>query len=106
MSKRALAVLLACILTVFAAYAIRYSYGTLLPEMLPSMGITKAQAGTIYSSYFIAYTLLSPVMGIISDRYDVRILLAVFMAVMGCGTFLMLYASSILTASVFLPSRV
>jgi OFA family oxalate/formate antiporter-like MFS transporter len=101
MSKRAIAVLSACILTVFAAYAIRYSYGTLLPEMLPSLGISKIQAGAIYSSYFIAYTVLSPVMGMISDRYDIRIILAVFVSIMGAGTFLMQYSNSILQASAF-----
>jgi hypothetical protein len=33
-----------------AHYSIRYSYGTLLPGMLPTLDITKAQAGVIYSS--------------------------------------------------------
>jgi MFS family permease len=101
MTKRALAVLAACFATVFAAYAIRYSYGTLLPEMLPYLGITKAEAGVIYSSYFIAYTLLSPVLGILADRFDMRIMLSVFMAVMGLGTFLMQYPTTILQASLF-----
>jgi MFS family permease len=101
MTKRALAVLIACFGTVFAAYAIRYSYGTLLPEMLPYLDITKAEAGVIYSSYFIAYTILSPVLGILADRFDMRIMLSVFMAVMGLGTFLMQYPTSILQASFF-----
>jgi MFS family permease len=101
MDKRTSAVLFACFCTVFAAYAIRYSYGTLLPEMLPSLSITKAQAGVIYSSYFVAYTVLSPVMGILSDRYDMRIMVSIFVALMGAGTFLMQYASSVLTASLF-----
>lgn len=101
MSKRALAVLFACFCTVLAAYSIRYSYGTLLPEMLPSLAITKAQAGVIYSSYFIAYTILSPVLGLMADRYNMRILLAVFMGLMGAGTFLMQYATSVIQASMF-----
>jgi MFS family permease len=101
LSKRAIGVLIACILTVFAAYAIRYSYGTLLPEMLYSLDITKAQAGAIYSSYFIAYTVLSPITGMLSDRYDMRILISVFVAIMGLGTFLMQYPTSIIQASVF-----
>jgi OFA family oxalate/formate antiporter-like MFS transporter len=101
MTKRAGTVLFACFCTVFAAYAIRYSYGTLLPEMLPSLSITKAQAGVIYSSYFIAYTLLSPVLGLLSDRFDIRIMLSVFVALMGGGAFLMQYAGSVLQASLF-----
>lgn len=99
MSKRAIGVMVACFLTIFVAYGIRYSYGTLLPEMLPALQISKAEAGIIFSSYFIAYTVLAPVLGILSDRYDVRIVLAVFMAVMAAGTLLMAFPTSILQAS-------
>jgi MFS family permease len=94
MDRRATIVLVACFFTVFAAYAIRYSYGTLLPEMLISLDITKAQAGVIYSSYFIAYTILSPVMGILSDRYDMRIMVSVFVALMGGGVYFLLSPES------------
>jgi len=101
MSKRTFGVLLACFLTVLAAYSIRYSYGTLLPEMLPALSITKAQAGVIYSSYFIAYTILSPVLGVMADRFNLRILIAIFVAIMGAGTFLMQYPTSVFQASAF-----
>ena len=37
----------ACFLTVFISYSIRYGYGVLLPEMLPALAITKAEAGVI-----------------------------------------------------------
>jgi MFS family permease len=101
MNRRVMAVLFACFCTVLAAYSIRYSYGTLLPEMLPALGITKAQAGIIYSSYFIAYTVLSPVLGLMADRYNMRVLLALFMGLMGAGTFLMQFSTSVLQASLF-----
>ena len=58
--RRAIAVILAGFLTVSIAYAIRYGYGMLLPQMLPALGITKTQAGIIYSAYFVAYTLFFP----------------------------------------------
>jgi MFS family permease len=99
-SKRSIAVLIACFLTVLAAYSIRYSYGTLLPDMLPDLALNKAQAGIIYASYFVAYTVLSPVMGMLSDRYDMRIILSIFVIIMGSGTFLMQYSSSILQGSI------
>lgn len=102
MSKRAVGVLSACILTVFVAYTIRYSYGTLLPEMIPSLGISNAQAGVIYSAYFISYTIFSPIAGMLADRYDTRILLLIFVAIMGTGTFFMRSSASILQASTFL----
>jgi MFS family permease len=101
MTKRSVAVLVACFTTVLIAYSIRYSYGTLLPEMLSSWNITKAGAGIIYSSYFIAYTILSPILGIMADKFNMRFLLAGFVALMGIGTFLMQYPSSVFQASLF-----
>jgi len=57
LSKRAIAIIIAGFFTVLVAFAIRYAYGLLLPHMLPSLGISKTEAGIIFSSYFIAYTL-------------------------------------------------
>ena len=101
MNKRALGVLVACFLTVFTAFAIRYSYGVLLPEMLPSLAISKTEAGVIFTSYFIAYTIFSPVLGLLADRYGARVLLALFSVILGVGTFLMAYSSSPTNASLF-----
>lgn len=101
MDKRALAVLVACFCTVFTSYAIRYGYGVLLPEMLPSLAISKTEAGVIYASYFIAYTVFSPLLGLMGDKYDMRLLLTLFTAALGAGTFLMAYASSLMSASLF-----
>ena len=56
------------------AFAVRYAYGLLLPHMLSSLAISKTQAGFIYSSYFIAYTIFSPILGLLVDRYDARVL--------------------------------
>ncbi|MFC1942835.1 nitrate/nitrite transporter, partial [Chloroflexota bacterium] len=57
--------------------------------------------GVIYSSFFIAYTVLSPVIGLMGDRYNARLLITVFVAILGAGAFLMAYASSIIQASFF-----
>src|SRR3972149_3979054 len=99
MNKRL--VLAACFLTVFIAYAIRYGYGVLLPEMLVSLEINKTDAGIIYSAFFIAYTVASPFCGLVSDRYGSRWLLATFVTALGAGAFLMSFATSILEASLF-----
>ena len=101
MSKRAIAVLIACFCTVFTAFSIRYGYGVLLPEMLADWAISKTTAGIIYSSYFLAYTILSPVLGMLGDRYDTRIILTLFAAVLGAGAFLMATASSVVEASLY-----
>jgi len=101
MNKRAWVVLAACFLTIFTAYATRYGYGILLPEMLYPLDMTKTEAGVIYASFFIAYTVSSPVLGFLGDRYDARLVIPSFIALLGAGTFLMAYASSLTQASLF-----
>jgi MFS family permease len=99
MNKRL--ILTACFLTVFIAYAVRYGYGILLPEMLSALDITKTDAGVIFSSFFVAYTIASPVCGFVADRYGSRWLLASFVAILGVGAFLMSQVTSILQAGLF-----
>jgi MFS family permease len=94
-------VLAACFLTVFIAYAIRYSYGVLLPKMLPSLAATKTEAGVVSASFFVAYTVFSPVVGLASDRYNSRWLISIFVGLLGTGALLMAFATSVLKASIF-----
>jgi len=101
MSKRAVAIIIAGFFTLFVAFAIRYGYGLLLPQMIPSLAISKTGAGIIYSSYFIAYTIFSPILGLLVDRSDARILLTSFVALLGIGAYLMSFASSVINASLF-----
>lgn len=68
---------------------------------MPALSITKTEAVVIFTAFFIAYTLFSPLIGVISDRYDVRLLISVFVALLGMGTLLMSYSSSVVTTSVF-----
>lgn len=101
MDKRTLGVLSAGFLTTLTAYAIRYGYGIILPEMLLTLAISKTEAGVIFASYFITYTLFAPVLGLLSDRYNARVFLSSFVATLGLGTLLMSYSSSTLNASLF-----
>ena len=101
MSHRAVAIVIAGFSTVFAAFAIRYSYGLILPEMLSSLAISKTEAGIIYSSYFITASLLSPVLGLLVDRSDARILLSTFVALLGIGAYLMSFSSTVIQAGIF-----
>lgn len=98
---RAAAVLVACMCTAFAAFSIRYSYGVLLPEMLSPLSMTKAQAGAIYAAYFAINCLMSPFIGIVADRCNLRILITAFVMLMGVGTLFMQYATTVIQASVF-----
>jgi MFS family permease len=94
-------VLIACFCTVFIAYAVRYGYGVLLPEMLPSLAVSKAGAGVVYASFFVAYTVFSPLLGLLSDRYNSRVLISLFVGLLGVGALLMAFSTSIVKASVF-----
>ena len=101
MSKRAVAIIIAGFCTVFVAFSIRYSYGLLLPQMLSSLAISKTEAGIIFSSYFITYTILSPFLGLLGDRTDARTILTIFIALLGMGAYLMSFSSTVVQASFF-----
>lgn len=101
MNKRAVAIIIASFLTVAIAYAIRYGYGMLLPEMLPELGISKTQAGVIFAVYFIVNTLFTPVLGAITDHYSYRLIVSVFTAVLAAGALLMTFATTVLQACLF-----
>jgi MFS family permease len=101
MNRRAYAVIIAGFLTVAIAYGIRYGYGMLLPEMLPSWGISKTQAGMVYTAYFIVYTVFTPLLGALSDRFNNRLILTCFTAVLGLGALLMSFATTVLSACLY-----
>jgi MFS family permease len=101
MTKRLVGIVSAGFLTLFVAFGIRYSYGLVLPHMLVSLAITKTQAGIIYSSYFIAATVCSPFIGMLADRFDSKMILGVFVAILAAGAGLMSLSSSVLQASIF-----
>jgi MFS family permease len=101
MNKRTIAIIIAGFFTVFTAFAIRYGYGILLPEMLPALHITKAEAGLVVAAYFVAYTIGSPILGLLADKYSLRLILTLFTGLLCLGTFLMSYSSSLLNASLF-----
>ena len=101
MTKRARAIIVAGFFTVSIAYAIRYGYGMLLPEMLPDLRISKAQAGGIFSTYFVVYTLATPIIGALSDRFNYRLILTLFALVMAAGASLMAFVTGLWQAHLF-----
>jgi len=101
MGHRVVGIIIAGFCTIFVAFSIRYSYGLLLPEMLSALAISKTEAGIIYSSYFLIYTLCSPMLGLLVDRSDARALLAVFVALLGIGAYLMSFSATVFQASIF-----
>lgn len=101
MKDTSISVVVTCFFTIFIAYSIRYGYGMLLPPMLDDLSISKTDAGVIYSSYFLAYTLFSPLLGWLSDKYSLRLILSSFLALLAGGAFLMAFATTVLSAACF-----
>ncbi len=82
-------ILTASFATIFIHYSIRLGYGILMPEMIQSLKITKAQAGTIASSFYLSYSIFSPIMGFAVDRFSSRVLLTICSAIFATGTYLL-----------------
>ncbi len=93
-------ILLSAFITDFTYYSIRLGYGILMPEMIKSIEITKAQAGAIASSFYLAYTIFVPAIGFLADRFDARKLLILFSLILAVGTFLMSKSTSFLQACI------
>jgi sugar phosphate permease len=94
-------ILLVSFTTVFTTYSIRLSYGILMPEMIMGLKISKAQAGAIASSFYLAYTIFSPLVGFLVDRFSARKLLTLFSLILAVGTCLMYKPVSLLQACLF-----
>ena len=101
MSRRAVMAIIAGFCTLFIAFGIRYSYGLILPYMQDALSISKTEAGLIFSCYFLSATIMCPIIGYLSDRYDARMILMVFVAILGAGTTLMALATSLVEAALF-----
>jgi len=98
MTLRGYYIIIAAFLTVSIVYAIRYGYGILLPGMLDVLSISKTEAGIISGSYFFVYTLSSPILGFLSDKFDSRILLTIFPALLAIGAIAMANVSNVTQA--------
>ncbi|MEM0049700.1 MAG: MFS transporter [Candidatus Bathyarchaeia archaeon] len=97
--NRGVIILLLGFCIVFVHYSIRYGYGILLPEMLLSFGISKLEAGVIYTSYFIGYTVFSFILGINVDKFDVRKVVSIFLLLLGLGVLFMSLSNTVVEAA-------
>lgn len=88
-------------LTVFVSFGIRYGYAMLMPEIMKSLNISTTEAGMIFSSYLIVYTIFSPITGFFTDKLGPRRVLTLFCIPMGIGAFLLGTANSVWSASLF-----
>ena len=101
MVKISITAVIAGFFTVFIHYSVRYGYGMLLPEMLPALEISKTEAGIIVMFFFIIYTLLAPITGVLSDILSFKILIPASVFLLGLGAFLLSTSSSMLQTGLF-----
>jgi MFS family permease len=101
MNRRRVAVIIASFSTVLIGFGIRNSYGVLVPDMISALKISNAEAGLIYSFFFLAYTVSSPLLGLLADKINIRVVLTLFLVILGIGTLLMGYSSSKIEAILF-----
>lgn len=101
MTKLSVTAIIAGFFTVFIHFSVRYGYGMLLSEMLPVLEITKTEAGIIVMFFFIIYTLLAPITGILSDHLSFKVILPLSVLILGLGALLLSTASSMYQTTIF-----
>ncbi|MGM0438466.1 MAG: MFS transporter [Bacillota bacterium] len=81
------------------AFFHRYSIGVLSNLLSEEMGLTAANLGLLTSMYFYAYAFLQVPVGVLGDKYGVKVVTTSGMLFMGLGAFMFGLAGSMLTVS-------
>ncbi len=90
-----------CFGILFINYSVRLGYGVVMPEMIRTLGFSRAASGTIYNSYLFVYITITPFTGYLTDRLGARRVITVCLLILGLGTFLMGTAEDLWKASLF-----
>ena len=90
-----------CFGILFINYSVRLGYGVVMPEMIRTLGFSRAASGTIYNSYLLVYISVTPFTGYLTDRLGARRVISVCLLILGFGTFLMGTAENLWKASLF-----
>lgn len=90
-----------CFGILFINYSVRLGYGVVMPEMIRTLGFSRAASGTIYNSYLFVYITITPFTGYLTDRIGARRVITVCLLILGFGTFLMGTAQNLWKASLF-----
>ncbi len=67
-------------------YVDRYVFAGLVTPIINDLGFTKGRFGFLASAFIIVYTIVSPIVGILGDRYDRRKILAFGVALWSVAT--------------------
>ena len=99
-NRRAFGVLVAGFFTVSIAYSIRYGYGMLLPPMLAELGISQNPGRRhLFRLFFCIYAVFARFWGVLSDRYNLRVILTFFTVLLAAGAGLMALTTSVVSAA-------
>jgi sugar phosphate permease len=85
----------------FVNYSVRLGYGIVLPEMIRTLDLGRADAGTIYNAYLFTYIAIAPLTGYLTDRLGARRVISVCLLVLGISVVLMGTVRSLWSASFF-----
>ena len=78
-----------CFINLFINYSVRLGYGVVLPEMIKNLGLSRADAGSIYNAYLLTYITVTPLTGYLTDRLGARRVIAACLMLLGSGVFLL-----------------
>ncbi len=90
-----------CFINLFVNYSVRLGYGVVLPEMIRTLGLGRADTGTIYNAYLFAYIAIAPLTGYLTDRLGARRVISVCLLVLGVAVVLMGTVKTLGSASFF-----
>ena len=79
--KRDIRIIFICWLAYTAAYVGRLNYNASIVALIADLGVTKAEAGLVSSFFFFAYGAGQLVNGILSKKYNAKIMIFFHMRV-------------------------
>ncbi len=94
-------ILAVCFVDLFVNYAIRLGYGVVLPEMIRQLGFSRTAGGTVFNAYLLAYVILTPVTGLLTDLFGARRVISICALILGLGATLMGTAGGTWSAAAF-----
>jgi len=82
-------ILAVCFFDLFVNYSIRLGYTLLLPEMIRTLGFSRAAGGSIYNFFLFTYISITPIAGFLTDRFGARWVITICSLILGIGVFMM-----------------
>ncbi len=87
-----------CFVNLFINYSIRLGYSVVLPEMIGSLNLGRADAGSIFNAYLMTYIAITPFTGFLTDRLGARRVITCCTLILGAGVLSMGRVQSLWTA--------